>query len=63
MLFPIPQITTYIMSYAVDKFAHKSIMMVAFLLLPIRSALVAVLVSYWNNPWALATTSTLEGLG
>ena len=51
------------MSYAVDKIAHKSIMMVAFLLLPIRSALVAVLVSYWNNPWALATTSTLEGLG
>jgi MFS family permease len=56
-------ITTYIMSYTVDKFAHKSIMMVAFLILPIRCALIAVLVSYWSNPWALAATSTLEGLG
>ena len=38
-------------------------MMVAFVLLPIRPFLIAVLISYWNNPWALAATMILEGIG
>jgi MFS family permease len=56
-------ITSYIMIHAIDRFPHKNIMMVAFLVLPIRCASIAILIAYWNNPWALAATSAFEGIG
>jgi len=56
-------ITSYIMSFAVDRFQHKNIMMVAFLALPIRCAAIALLITYWNNPWGLTATQVFDGIG
>ena len=62
-MLSIHQITTYIMISAIDKFPHKNIMLIAFLALPIRCAMIAILVSYWSNPWVLAASSAFEGIG
>jgi len=56
-------ITSYIMNFAVDRFKHKNIMMVAFLALPIRCASIALMIHYWNNPWGLITTQIFDGIG
>jgi len=64
ILWFLPQaITSFLMSYAIDKFDHKRIMTVAFLTVPLRCAAIALLVEFANNPWALVSTQTLEGIG
>jgi len=57
-------ITSYfMMKYAVDRFQHKNIMMVAFLAFPIRCASIALMINYWNNPWGLTATQIFDGIG
>jgi len=55
-------ITAHAMSFAVDRFDHKRIMIVAFVLLPVRCALISSMIIYWSNPWALIATQIIDGL-
>ena len=51
------------MSIAVDRFDHKRIITVAFVLLPVRCAMIATMVAYWSNLWALMATQIIDGMG
>jgi MFS family permease len=60
----LPQaMTAYLMSYAVDRFSHKRIMIVAFVTVPARCFAIALMVEYFQNPWALTASQALEGIG
>jgi len=63
VFFLFQAITAFAMSYAVERFDHKRIMIVAFVVLPVRCAMIACMVAYWNNPWALVATQILDGVG
>eukprot|EP00548_Thalassiothrix_antarctica_P005034 CAMPEP_0194132594 /NCGR_PEP_ID=MMETSP0152-20130528/3022_1 /TAXON_ID=1049557 /ORGANISM="Thalassiothrix antarctica, Strain L6-D1" /LENGTH=566 /DNA_ID=CAMNT_0038827695 /DNA_START=82 /DNA_END=1782 /DNA_ORIENTATION=- len=63
LFFVVQALTAYLMIYAVDRFDHKRIMTVAFFLVPIRCLVVALMAEYFNNPWALTATQTLDGIG
>jgi len=51
------------MANIVNKFDPKRIILVAFVVLPIRCTLVAIMVLYRSNPWALVATQILDGIG
>jgi len=60
----LPQaLTAFLMSYAVDRFDHKRIMIVAFVTVPARCLAIALMVEYFSNPWALTASQALEGIG
>jgi len=64
ILWFLPQAaTSFLMTYAIDRFDHKRIMTVAFVTVPVRCAAIALLVEFSNSPWALVSTQTLEGIG
>lgn len=51
------------MTYVVDSYDHKKIMIVAFITVPLRMFLFAILVEFFDNPWALTCTQIIEGIG
>lgn len=60
----LPQaMTAFLMRYAVDRFSHKRIMIVAFVTVPVRCFAIALMIEYFQNPWALTASMSLEGIG
>ncbi|HCH61989.1 MAG: hypothetical protein CL927_16090 [Deltaproteobacteria bacterium] len=51
------------MSTAIDRFNHKALTTVALIILPIRCAVIAMMVMYWQNPYFLVATQLFEGVG
>jgi MFS family permease len=56
-------VTARLMSTAITKFSHKALTTIAFIVLPIRCTLIALMILYWNNPYILVATQIFDGIG
>jgi len=56
-------ITAQVMTKAVEKVDHKTLLVLAHLVLPIRCGLIAVMVKWWDNKYAICSTQLLDGVG
>jgi len=56
-------ITAQVMTKAVDKVDSKTLLVLAHLVLPIRCGLLAIMVRWWDNDYAILSTQLLDGIG
>jgi len=56
-------ITAYVMTKAVENMDHKTLLVLAHLVLPIRCGLIAIMVTWWDNKYAICSTQLLDGVG
>jgi len=56
-------ITAYVMTKAVEIVDHKTLLVLAHLVLPIRCGLIAIMVTWWDNKYAICSTQLLDGVG
>ena len=56
-------LTARSMTSAIDRFDHKFLTAIALVILPIRCAVIALLVMYFQNPYFLVATQLFEGVG
>jgi len=56
-------ITAHLVKYALDIFSAKSLLILAHLALPVRCALLAVMINIWDNKYAICATQILDGIG
>jgi MFS family permease len=55
-------VTAQWMIKATNKYDHKRLMIAAFAILPIQGIVLALLVNFWNNKYALTATQILVGV-
>merc|ERR1719491_2051355 len=64
LIFFIAQaITAHLVKYALDICSAKSLLILAHLALPVRCALLAVMINIWDNRFAICATQILDGVG
>jgi len=56
-------ITAYVMTKAVEMVDHKTLLVLAHLVLPLRCGLIAIMVTWWDNKYAICSTQLLDGVG
>jgi len=56
-------ITAQVMTKAVDKVDSKTLLVLAYLVLPIRCGLLAIMIKWWDNDYAILSTQLLHGIG
>jgi len=56
-------ITAQVMTKAVEKVDHKILLVLAHLVLPIRCGLIAIMITWWDNKYAICSTQLLDGVG
>jgi len=56
-------ITAHLMTFVVNKFDPKRIILIAFIVLPIRCTFISIMILFWSNPWALVSTQIFDGIG
>jgi len=57
-------VTSYGMIYLVQKFQPKTLLVIAHLVLPVRCALIVIIIFMWDgNRYALTATQVLDGVG
>lgn len=56
-------LTARTMSTAINRIDHKFLTTIAFIVLPIRCAMIALMVMYWQNPYVLVATQIFDGIG
>ena len=56
-------ITAQVMMKAVETVDHKTLLVLVHLILPIRCGLIAIMVTRWDNKYAICSTQLLDGVG
>jgi len=56
-------ITAQVMTKAVETVDHKTLLVLAHLVLPIRCGLIAIMITWWDNKYAICSTQLLDGVG
>ena len=55
--------TAFLVGKYVDKMNYKNMLLLAHLVLPIRCAILALLVVFWDNKYAITATQIFDGIG
>ena len=55
--------TAFFVGKYVDKMNYKNMLLLAHIVLPIRCAMLAMLVVFWDNKYAITATQIFDGIG